>query len=169
MTGFFTWGWTNNQPKNVPAFIFKNAGENEIKNSKDGGLLLIELPPLHRSGLANINAQNSDFSRYQEEQFQFVSALPETIQKKLTVRLHAEWRKHRWSDETRWNDRYPLDLLRIGFSLYPTNDFKKPPCCFIPTTRLGFLKPCHLIFRPCVFGMMVCIIYWIMLGPFMNF
>lgn len=111
---FFTWGWTNNQPKNVPAFIFKNAGENEIKNSKDGGLLLIELPPLHRSGLANINAQNSDFSRYQEEQFQFVSALPETIQKKLTVRLHAEWRKHRWSDETRWNDRYPLICLELG-------------------------------------------------------
>lgn len=104
---FFTWGWSNNNPKNVPAFIFKNAGKNETTASKDGGLLLIELPPLHRSGLANINAQNSDFSKYQEEQFRFVAALPEPIQKRLTVRLHGEWRKHHWSDETRWNDRHP--------------------------------------------------------------
>jgi len=113
---FFTWGWTNNNPKNVPAFIFKHVGKNETKNSKDGGLLLIELPPLHRLGLADINAAYSDFSKYQGEQFRFVSGLPETIQKRLTVRLHGEWRKHRWSDETRWNDRWPLIRIEPGSS-----------------------------------------------------
>jgi len=111
---FFTWGWTNNNPKNVPAFIFKNAGKYETTNSKDGGLLLIEIPPLHRSGLADINASYSDFPKQQEEQFRFVAVLPETIQKRLTVRLHGEWRKHRWSDEARWNDRYPLIHIEPG-------------------------------------------------------
>ena len=115
---FFTWGWTHNNPKNVPAFIFKNAGKNAGKNEattpKGGGLLLIELPPLHHSGLSDINAAYSDFAKYQDEQFRFVAALPETIQKKLTVRLHGEWRKHRWSDEARWNDRCPLICIEPG-------------------------------------------------------
>ncbi len=111
---FFTWGWTNNNPKNVPAFLFKKAGKKRTTTSKDGGLLLIELPSLHRLGLADVNAPYSDFSRYQEEQFQFVAALPETIQNRLTVRLHGEWRKHRWSDETRWNDHCPLIRIELG-------------------------------------------------------
>jgi len=111
---FFTWGWTNNNPKNIPAFIFKNAGKNKRINSKDGDLLLTELPPLHHTGLSDINAAYSDFSKYQDEQFQFVAALPETIQKKLTVRLHGEWKKHRWSDKKRWNDRCPHIRIEAG-------------------------------------------------------
>lgn len=111
---FFTWGWTNNNPKNIPAFIFKYAGKNETKTSKDGGLLLIELPSLHRNGLADVNAPYSDFLKYQQEQFQFVEALPENIQNRLIVRLHVEWRRHRWSDEKRWNDRYPLMHIEPG-------------------------------------------------------
>lgn len=104
---FFTWGWTNNNSKNIPAFICKNIGKSKKVNLKDGDLLLSELPPLHHTGLSDINAAYSDFSKYQDEQFQFVAALPKAIQKKLTVRLHGEWKKHRWSDENRWNDRYP--------------------------------------------------------------
>jgi putative transferase (TIGR04331 family) len=111
---FFTWGWTNNNPKNVPAFIFKNAGKKETTTSKDGGLLLIQLPALHRSGLADINAAYSDFSKYYEEQFQFVEALPEKIQNKLTVRLHSVWRKFRWFEDLRWNDRCPSVRIETG-------------------------------------------------------
>ena len=111
---FFTWGWTHDNPKNVPAFVFKTAKKNLTCNTKDGGLLLIELPPLHRFGLADINASYNDFSKYQDEQFQFVAALPKNVQESLTVRLHGEWRKHCWSDKARWNDRHPLIDIEPG-------------------------------------------------------
>ena len=76
--------------------------------------MLIELPPLHRFGLADINASYNDLSKYQDEQFQFVAALPNNIQESLTVRLHGEWTKHCWSDKARWNDRYPLIDIEPG-------------------------------------------------------
>ena len=113
---FFTWGWTNDNPKNIPAFIFKNAGKNKIANPKDGDLLLSELPPLHHTGLSDINAAYSDFSMYQKQQFKFVAALPRDIQKTLVVRLHGEWKQHRWSDKNRWNDRYPKIRIDEGSS-----------------------------------------------------
>ena len=111
---FFTWGWSNNNDKNIPAFIFKNANKNKTKTLKNGGLLLIQLPVLHRFGLADINAAYSDFTRYQEDQFRFVTALPGNIKNRLTVRLHREWRKHRWSDKRRWSDRHPFIRLELG-------------------------------------------------------
>tara|TARA_A100001015_G_scaffold320438_1_gene446798 strand:- start:3568 stop:5265 length:1698 start_codon:yes stop_codon:yes gene_type:complete len=111
---FFTWGWSHGNPQNVPAFIFKIARNHISKRAKKGGLLLIELPPLHRSGLANVNALNTNFDKYQEEQFVFVEALPEPIQKRLMVRLHGEWRKHRRFDESRWKDRAPSIALEAG-------------------------------------------------------
>ena len=111
---FLTWGWTNNNPKNIPAFIFKKAGEKAASVSKEGGLLLIELPSMHRFGLADVNAAYSNFHKYQGEQFQFVEGLPERIQRTLTVRLHGEWSKHRWFEGMRWSDRLPTVRIEDG-------------------------------------------------------
>ena len=101
---FYTWGWTNGSPKNVPAFLFKTAGRKAPSRDPKGGLMLIELPQTHR-----ITPQDSyyEFGLYQEDQFKFVSALPDRIRKELTVRMHPGSRQTRWSDEKRWADRSP--------------------------------------------------------------
>lgn len=111
---FLTWGWTNNNPKNIPAFIFNKAGKKAASVLKEGGLLLIELPSMHRTGLADVNAAYSNFHKYQGEQFQFVEGLPERIQRTLTVRLHGEWSKHRWFEDMRWSDRLPTVRIEDG-------------------------------------------------------
>jgi putative transferase (TIGR04331 family) len=107
---FFTWGWTNESIKNIPAFVFKIA--NQTKEAKpDGGLLLIEL---HAPHLLSLGDEYYEFGIYQEQQFRFVEALPEKIKKELTVRLHGAWRNTRWSDDKRWNDRMPTVYLEAG-------------------------------------------------------
>lgn len=101
---FFTWGWTNENSKNVPAFVFKIAGRKPQRWSTDGGLLLIEL---HLPFRFYPEDSYFTFGIYQEEQFFFVDTLPITIQQKLTVRLHSAYRNLRWFDEQRWKDRSP--------------------------------------------------------------
>ena len=107
----FTWGWTNGSPKNIPAFVFKLAGRKSQPTSPNGGLLLIEL---HPPQLITTWDDHVEFGAYQEEQFRFAASLPERIQKQLTVRLHAEYKKHRWSDEQRWRDRNPHATVETG-------------------------------------------------------
>jgi putative transferase (TIGR04331 family) len=105
---FFTWGWFNDNIKNIPAFVLKTYNT-RMKTKPGGGLLLL---------LAKVPAMTSlddvfyEFGINQEQQFRFVEALPKEIQKELTVRLHDSWVKTRWSDDERWNDykaSLPLD------------------------------------------------------------
>ncbi len=103
---FFTWGWNNGNEKNIPAFVFTIANK-IIKPKPDGGLLLIEL-------FNNEICNSIDFAIYQKQQFCFVEALPDKIQKELTVRLHSEWRNSQWSDDRRWIDRMPAVNLETG-------------------------------------------------------
>lgn len=110
---FFTWGWTNGSPRNIPAFVLKTAGCKQKCRAPSGGLLLIEVCVPHR-----ISSWDGyfEFGIYQEEQFRFVAALPAAIQQKLTVRFHSEYRKHKWSDEQRWRDRSPHTRIETGAS-----------------------------------------------------
>ena len=107
---FFTWGWTNGNPKNVPAFVFTIAGRKPKKNNGQGGLLLVEhvAPPRWWPEDSYIS-----FGAYQEDQFRFVEVLPEKIQMRLTVRLHPGSESFAWSDRRRWQDRKPE--VRIDF------------------------------------------------------
>ncbi len=107
---FFTWGWANENTKNIPAFAFKIANRPR-KTKPDGGLLLIELCAPH---LLTSGDVYYEFGIYQEQQFCFVEALPEKIQNELTVRLHGGWRRMRWSDDKRWGDRMPSVHLEVG-------------------------------------------------------
>lgn len=108
---FFTWGWTNGNLKNVPAFMFTTADRESGKWNADGGLLLIELHSPQR-----LDPEDSyySFGTYQEEQFRFVEALPEKIKRALTVRLHRQWRMSSWSWQKRWSDRIPSACLELG-------------------------------------------------------
>ena len=107
---FFTWGWSNGNIKNIPAFAFKIANR-QNKTKPSGGLLLIELSPPNQTYLHDAFYE---YSVYQEQQFRFVEALPQKIQKKLTVRLSVGWRNYRWSPIERWNDRIPSVSLETG-------------------------------------------------------
>lgn len=107
---FFTWGWANENTKNIPAFVFTIANRPR-KSKSDGGLLLIELSATQ---LLYSEDRYYDFGIYQEQQFCFVEALPEKIKHKLTVRLHGAWRGMRWSDDKRWGDRMPSVHLEVG-------------------------------------------------------
>ncbi|MCX6545106.1 MAG: LIC12162 family protein [Acidobacteria bacterium] len=98
--GFFTWGWTDDNPRTIPAFIFKRAGRQEhARPSPAGGLLLIEL---HVPDQVEVWDAVFEFGIYQDEQFRFARALPAEIRAALTVRLHAEHRHQAWFDEERW-------------------------------------------------------------------
>lgn len=108
---FFTWGWADENPVNVPAFVFSIAGRKPEPADPHGGLLLIELHPPVRCDL-----EDSYFRHgvYQEEQFRFVAALPEHVRRKLTVRLHHIYKKLKWADKQRWADRCPDVCVETG-------------------------------------------------------
>lgn len=108
---FFTWGWKDEDPRHVPAFVLRTAGRKPQGHSSMGGLLLIETVISHL-----ITAWDSyfEFLGYLDEQFRFAAALPATIQEKLTVRLHAEYGQHNLSEKRRWKDRNPHVKIDSG-------------------------------------------------------
>jgi putative transferase (TIGR04331 family) len=69
------------------------------------------MPVSHRIELHDSYAE---FAEYQEEQFQFVAALPARIRGQLVVRLHAEYRNFSWREEMRWKDRSPSTRVELG-------------------------------------------------------
>jgi len=108
---FVTWGWQGDDPKYVPAFIFKTAGQSRGGWNPQGGLLLIEVCLPHRLSAWD---PYPEFAVYQEEQFRFVANLPETVRQTTTVRLHAEYKKQPWCEEERWRRREPSIALDKG-------------------------------------------------------
>jgi len=101
---FLTWGWTNGNSKNLPAFVFKTAGLKPLCRVSDGGLLLVETFIPIRTFHYDVYVEHEI---YQNEQFRFVTALPEAIQQQLTVRLRHHKDSSCWSDEQRWKARSP--------------------------------------------------------------
>lgn len=108
---FYSWGWTNQNSKNIPAFLFKKAGSNLKKLDYEGGLLLIETHLPHR---IEVSDSEYNFDLYQQEQFKFVEMLPQDIQQRLIVRLPRAWRNTHWADEKRWYDHHPAVRVELG-------------------------------------------------------
>jgi putative transferase (TIGR04331 family) len=107
---FITWGWSNEDPKIIPAFVFTQPCKTKKQIKKAGGLLLVELqPPIHL-GLCD-TLQYPEFIDYQEEQFRFVEQLPASIQQQLTVRLYRGFNNLSWCDKERWHDRSPATRI----------------------------------------------------------
>ena len=109
----FTWGWSDGSSRVVPAFNFKIAGREIGHSDPRGGVLLIESVVPHR-----ITPWDNyyEFGLRQEDQIRFAAALPDAIQKRLTVRLHKEYRNQEWSDIERWRDRLPEVRVEPGMS-----------------------------------------------------
>ncbi|MDB0065557.1 LIC12162 family protein [Oceanospirillaceae bacterium] len=108
---FFTWGWTNGNSKNIPAFVLKTNNV-QLKSNPKGGLLLLGVCV---EPMCTMFDDYHEHGIYQKQQFLFVEALPQKIQKSLTVRLHDRWVKTRWSDEKRWSDHKLSLQMDLGF------------------------------------------------------
>jgi putative transferase (TIGR04331 family) len=108
---FFTWGWSNGSPKNVPAYVFKVADRKPQSQVSEGGILMLVLsPPIRSEPEDNYYL----FGVAQEEQFRFVAALPEHIHRQLTVRTKPDIGDVIWSQAQRWRDRSPGTRLELG-------------------------------------------------------
>lgn len=112
---FLTWGWTDEMPQHIKAFVFKTAGKKKERFNPRGGLLLIELCVGPR-----IDTWDNyfEFANYFDEQKRFVSHLSNIPRGQLTVRLHAEYVKHQWCEEARWAEFDPsIDLEKGGIPI----------------------------------------------------
>jgi len=103
---FFTWGWSADKKKIVPAYVFR-LSQRRLKYAPEGGLLLIELHPPYLFGTWD---EYGEHIIYQEDQFRFVESLPEGIRNRTIVRLHAKYKNLDWADEERWNDRINVSI-----------------------------------------------------------
>ncbi|MFA6260115.1 MAG: LIC12162 family protein [Bacteroidia bacterium] len=109
---FITWGWTNDDPKVKPAFIFRTMDKMPMKQITGEKLLLIERCIYNR--LATYD-RYVNHGIYQEEQFRFVNALNNNVQQELHVRLSMHKLGNlQWSDEQRWKDYNPELQLDKG-------------------------------------------------------
>ena len=109
---FISWGWKNENPKIVPAFIFKTANRKPASKLSKGGLLLIERYLYVRF---DPHDRHVDYDIYQKEQFRFIESLQANVQELLTVRLFIQPRSNlSWSDEQRWRDYNPNIHLDLG-------------------------------------------------------
>lgn len=109
---FITWGWTNDDPRIKPAFIFKTIDQKPRTKITGVKLLLIERCIYNR--LATYD-RYVNHGIYQEEQFRFVGALNKPIQQDLHVRLSMHKLGNlQWSDEQRWKDHDAKLLLDSG-------------------------------------------------------
>lgn len=108
---FISWGWRDGSEKNIPATVLKIVGRKPHRPNPNGGLLLIEVYLPHRMLHWD---DYYDFGIYQEEQFEFVKALPQKIHEQLKVRLHSQFRQQEWYEDLRWKDASPNTQLETG-------------------------------------------------------
>jgi putative transferase (TIGR04331 family) len=85
----------------------------------DGGGLLIQLAVPRYSFSVSSTVQSSDFSKYQDEQLQFIGLLNSNVRKFFTVRLHAGGARYNNSMRM-WRDCFPDVTIDNGKeSIYP--------------------------------------------------
>lgn len=112
---FLTWGWTDGRNA-VPAFLFKTVGRPQARSAAPDKLLLIEQSVPHQTGPEDVW---HDFALYQEDQLEFVEAVPAAIRKRTVVRLHGSFRRLSWFEDQRWADRMPDIELELGQQRLP--------------------------------------------------
>lgn len=106
---FITWGFKKN-PKHVPAFIFKTVGRKKKYNPK-GNLVLIEVHRPYRYHTWDVVAE---YSKYFNEQKEFVKILKKDPKKNLIIRFHKDHKKFGWDEKSRWKDFDPALKLDTG-------------------------------------------------------
>jgi putative transferase (TIGR04331 family) len=111
---FFSWGWDGvySSHKSVPAFVFNIANRNRADYDKRGGLLLIERGPGNRDGCQD---RFYEHILYQKHVFRFFTTIDESIQERVTVRLHHGSKENNSSDVHLWKLQDSNIVIDEGF------------------------------------------------------
>lgn len=110
---FISWGWTDNSPKHLPAFLWKSSGQKKLNYTSNGGLLLIETTIWNRFTTWD---SSKPFFEYLNDQKKFIKNLSESSRQKLTIRLHPLSEYGIWDEEKRWLDFDPKLKIDKGKS-----------------------------------------------------
>jgi putative transferase (TIGR04331 family) len=108
---FISWGWSDGGTRIAPAFIFKLASTRAMARREDGDLLLVGLHAPHRMEPED---STHEHGIYQQDQFDFLDALPERIRRLVRIRLHSSFREFRWREDLRWVARHPEAAIEAG-------------------------------------------------------
>jgi putative transferase (TIGR04331 family) len=110
---FITWGWSNSFKKNIPGFVFRNAGR-KLSGNPSGGLLLVEDMKQNRVRTFDVDYEHSKFFENQKD---FIKALKPECKKSLTIRLHSYSSKSEFCDLERFlefDDSLTIDNGRVS-------------------------------------------------------
>jgi len=110
---FLTWGWRNENPRNVPAFLLKTAGMKRLRPAADNARQLLIVAPVVPNLITHWDTLQ-EFARNQEFQFRLVQALPQELRRHTRVRLHHGAAQKNWCDVQRWGDAIPTVPVDIG-------------------------------------------------------
>ncbi len=112
---FLTWGWSDGRSNTIPAFNLKSSGRRTYKTRGQGIVLIQDMlwyPTYPRD-------TDSEFAYYLENQFKFVSLLPEEIRAKLIIRLHHTSSNRPFDIVDAWKKflrSYPEVKIDLGYS-----------------------------------------------------
>jgi putative transferase (TIGR04331 family) len=111
---FITWGWeTGDDGKYIPGFIFKTLGK-KSKYKRGGDILISCLPPLHETGLADVNPMYGDHISYRSNLINFIGRLDLQIKRKVKIRLHKESAYSKHDDRGAWERAEPSINIEDG-------------------------------------------------------
>jgi putative transferase (TIGR04331 family) len=102
---FLTWGWSNEDPRNVPAYLLKTAGMKPPPLAAGASRLLL-VAPVVPNQVTHWDSVH-EFGCNQQFQFRMVQALPGEIRSQVLVRLHHGAAQKTWQDVQRWKDAVP--------------------------------------------------------------
>ncbi|AON56555.1 LIC12162 family transferase [Herbaspirillum seropedicae] len=103
---FLTWGWRDDDQRNVPAFLLKTAGRKPLPRPTADADRMLLVAPVVANQITHWDSIH-EFACNQEFQFNWVRALPPELRKKITVRLHHGAAHKNWRDVERWADAVP--------------------------------------------------------------
>jgi len=97
---FITWGWSDDRPQVIPAFIFKTAGKRIKKRNTSEGILLTLSHYPHRSSIWDASKNYLDTFK---NHIEFIKVLPIEHRRLLTIRLHNAWQEFNWQEKDRFS------------------------------------------------------------------
>lgn len=98
---FLTWGWTDDMPQHIPAFIFLTVDRKPNNFNPNGKLLLIEDMYYDRIDTWDRCAEHL---KYLKDQFLFTKLLKKECLTQLIVRLHATYKYNNPSERIQWHE-----------------------------------------------------------------
>lgn len=107
---FLTWGWTNDNKKHIPSFLFKFARTKSLKSDKKS-LLLVQFP----LGLNVLESKlNFQPDLYFKNQIKFIKTLDTNLFENIIIRLSSATTNPIHLDAKKFNDYFPELEIDLG-------------------------------------------------------